>query len=78
MARFVLIALFAAMATGMFVIKNKVIALENDLEQINAKIDALYHARRATYLSCADLIVDRDSEGAAERIAEAYIKLINN
>ncbi len=38
MARFVLIALFAAMATGMFVIKNKVIALENNLEQINAKI----------------------------------------
>ena len=38
MARFVLIALFAAMATGMFVIKNRVIALENDLERINAKI----------------------------------------
>ena len=38
MARFVLIALFAAMATGMFVIKNKVIVLENELEQINAKI----------------------------------------
>lgn len=38
MARFALIALFAAMATGMFVIKNKVIALENELERINAQI----------------------------------------
>ena len=38
MARFALIALFAAMATGMFVIKNKVISLENDLERINTKI----------------------------------------
>ncbi|MBR1777990.1 MAG: hypothetical protein IJ752_05340 [Alphaproteobacteria bacterium] len=38
MARIAFIALFAAMATGMFVIKNKVIALENDLEKINAQI----------------------------------------
>ena len=38
MARFALIFMFALMATGMFVIKNKVIALENDLERINAKI----------------------------------------
>ena len=38
MTRFALIVLFAAMATGMFVIKNEVIALENDLERINAKI----------------------------------------
>ena len=35
MARLALIVIFAAMATGMFVIKNKVIALENHLEQIN-------------------------------------------
>lgn len=52
------------------------IAAETEAE-VNAKIDALYHARRATYLSCADLTVDPDSEGAAERIAEAYIKLID-
>ncbi len=38
MARFALIALFAVMATGMFVIKNKVISLENELERINAQI----------------------------------------
>ena len=38
MARFTLIVIFAAMATGMFVIKNKVIALENDLDRINARI----------------------------------------
>ena len=38
MAKFVLIVLFAAMVTGMFVINNKVIALENDLERIHAKI----------------------------------------
>lgn len=38
MARFALIALFAVMATGMFVIKNKVVSLENELERINAKI----------------------------------------
>ena len=38
MARFALIALFAVMATGMFVIKNKVISLENELERINTQI----------------------------------------
>ena len=38
MARFALIALFAVMATGMFLIKSKVSSLENELEQINAKI----------------------------------------
>ena len=38
MAKFVLIALFAAMVTGMFVINNRVIALENDLERVHAKI----------------------------------------
>ena len=38
MAKLVLIALFAAMVTGMFIINNKVIAAENDLERINAQI----------------------------------------
>lgn len=38
MARLALIVIFAAMATGMFVIKNEVIALENHLEQINSRI----------------------------------------
>ena len=38
MARFALIFMFALMATGMFVIKNKVISLENELERINAQI----------------------------------------
>lgn len=38
MARLTLIVIFAAMATGMFVIKNKVITLENELEQINMRI----------------------------------------
>lgn len=40
MARFALIVLFAAMATGMFVIKNRVIGLENELERINSQIQA--------------------------------------
>ncbi len=38
MARFSLIILFAFMATGMFIIKNRVIDLENELAGINAKI----------------------------------------
>ena len=38
MAKFALIFMFALMATGMFIIKNEVIALENDLEKINAQI----------------------------------------
>lgn len=38
MARFVLIMMFAAMATGMFVIKNRVAGLENELESVNAQI----------------------------------------
>lgn len=38
MARFVLIVLFSAIATGMFLIKNEVTSLENELENINAKI----------------------------------------
>ncbi|MGN0905313.1 MAG: hypothetical protein ACI4PW_09175 [Alphaproteobacteria bacterium] len=38
MARFSLILLFAFMATGMFIIKNRVIDLESDLERINAQI----------------------------------------
>ena len=55
MARFALIFMFALMATGMFVIKNKVIALENDLERINAKIredqNALNDPARIRHLS---------------------------
>ena len=38
MARFVLILMFAVMATGMFVIKNRVVGLENELESVNAQI----------------------------------------
>lgn len=38
MARFTLIVIFAVMVTGMFVIKNRVITLENDLDRINARI----------------------------------------
>lgn len=38
MARLALIVIFAAMATGMFIIKNRVIALENELEGINERI----------------------------------------
>lgn len=40
MTRLSLIFLFAAMATGMFVIKNRVIVLENELETINARIQS--------------------------------------
>ncbi|HBO59391.1 MAG TPA: hypothetical protein DD624_05730 [Alphaproteobacteria bacterium] len=40
MSRFVLIMMFAAMATGMFVIKNRVIGLENELSAVNTQIRA--------------------------------------
>ena len=40
MARFVLIMMFAAMATGMFVIKNRVIGLEKELAAVNAQIES--------------------------------------
>lgn len=40
MTRFVLIVMFAAMATGMFVIKNRVAGLERELDSINAQIEA--------------------------------------
>lgn len=38
MARFFLITLFVTMVTGMFVIKNRVAGLENELESVNAQI----------------------------------------
>ena len=38
MAKLFLISFFAAMVTGMFVINHQVIALENNLDRINAKI----------------------------------------
>lgn len=40
MARFVLILMFATMATGMFVIKNRVVGLEKELNSINAQIES--------------------------------------
>lgn len=40
MARFSLIILFAVMATGMFIIKNRVLNLETELERINTQIQS--------------------------------------
>ena len=41
-------------------------------EETDARIDRLYCERRDKYLACADLTVDPDEEGAAERIAEWF------
>ena len=40
MTRFFLILMFVAMATGMFVIKNRVIGLEKELASVNAQIES--------------------------------------
>lgn len=40
MARFSMFLLFAVVTTSMFVIKNNVISLESDLQQINAQIQS--------------------------------------
>ena len=40
MARFVLILMFATIATGMFGIKNRVVGLEKELNSINAQIES--------------------------------------
>lgn len=47
-------------------------------EETNRKIDALYHARRERYLAAADIVVDPDEPGAAERIAEAYLRWVES
>lgn len=43
-------------------------------EEVNANIDRLYHERHEKYVECADLTLDPDEEGAAERIAGFYKK----
>lgn len=45
-------------------------------EEVDANIDRLYYERHEKYLACADLTVDPDEEGAAERIARAYLKWV--
>ena len=43
---------------------------------VNANIDRLYALRYEVYKNCADLIINPDEDGAAERIAEYYSNAI--
>lgn len=75
MARFSLIILFALMATGMFVIKNHVIDLENELDAINARItqdQKALHVLKAewTYLNDPARIRDLSSRHASMKPIE--------
>ncbi len=56
--------------------RNRPLLAAATAEEVNANVDRLYRERRERYLACADLVIDPDEEGAAERIAEAYRKLI--
>ena len=43
-------------------------------EEVDANIDRLYHERYEKYEACADIKLDPDAEGAAERAAGFYLK----
>lgn len=47
-------------------------------EEVNANIDRLYFERHEKYAACASLTVDPDEEGAAERIAQAYLRWLES
>lgn len=47
-------------------------------EEVDANIDRLYHERRETYLAAADVTLDPDEPGAAERIAELFMRRLND
>jgi shikimate kinase len=44
--------------------------------ETDARIDRLYAERHEKYAACADLTLDPDADGAAERIAQAYMRFI--
>ena len=44
--------------------------------ETDARIDRLYAERHEKYAACADLMLDPDADGAAERIAQAYMRFI--
>lgn len=56
--------------------KNRPLIAADTPEETEKKVLELCAVRRSAYLSAADLIVDPDSPGAAEAIAEAYKKAI--
>ena len=43
-------------------------------EETDEKIDRLYNERHDKYLACADLVIDPDEDGAAEKIAEFFLE----
>ena len=43
-------------------------------EEVDTNIDRLYHERYEKYEACADIKLDPDAEGAAERAAGFYLK----
>ena len=47
-------------------------------EETDRKIDALYFERHEKYAACASLTVDPDEDGAAERIAQAYLRWLES
>ena len=57
---------------------NRPLLAADSEEEVNANIDRLYRERHDKYLAAADITVDPDSEGTAERIAEAYLRWIEN
>lgn len=51
---------------------NRPLLAADTREQVDANIDRLYNERHEKYAACADITVDPDEPGAAERVAEHY------
>lgn len=52
--------------------RNRPLIAAAEPEEVNARIDRLYRERRDKYAACADITLDPDEPGAAERAANAY------
>ena len=56
--------------------RNRPLLAAETREEVDMKIDRLYDERRDKYIACAALSLDPDGEGAAEKIAEFYKKIL--
>lgn len=43
-------------------------------EEVDRNIDRLYNERHEKYAACADLTVDPDEDGAAEKVLEFFLE----
>jgi shikimate kinase len=53
---------------------NRPLLRADSAEEVDEKIDRLYYERHEKYAACADLVIDPDEDGAAEKVLEFFLE----